>query len=100
MLTRSIIKLKLIWQHWCLFWVATCTQCVPIFLNRQQISKIFRVATHERAIRQSGKIVKVDCDNFNFLNIFRRINKIISRAATSNEKRDTTNRYLTNDMRE
>ena len=35
-----------------------------LFSNRQQNSKIFRVATLEHAIRQSGKIVKVDRDNF------------------------------------
>ena len=37
-----------------------------------------------RAIRQSGKIIKGDRDNFNELNIFRRVNKMISRVATSN----------------
>ena len=35
-----------------------------LFSNRQQNSKIFRVATLEHAIRQSGKIVKVDRDDF------------------------------------
>ena len=44
--------------------------------------KIFRVANHERAIWQPGKIVKVDRDNFNKLNIFRRVDNIITRACS------------------
>ena len=71
-----------------------------IFFNCQQSLKILRVATHKRAIRKSGKIVKVDRDDFNKLNISQRVEEIIIRVAASTEKQDTTNRYLANEMRE
>jgi hypothetical protein len=53
--------------------------------------------THDPTV---GKIVKVDRDNFNELNIFRRAYKSISRVATSNEKHYMTNRCVANEMRE
>ena len=50
-------------------------------------------------IRQSGKIVKADRDNFNKLNIFRRVDDIITCVAVPKWQHDTTNRYLANEMR-
>ena len=66
---------------------------LAIFWNRQQTLKIFRVATHKRAIRQPGKVVKFNCDNFNMLNISRWVDKIFCRVAVStvNSTRRTVN---------
>ena len=43
------------------------------------------------SLEKSGE---VDRDNFNKLNISRRVEKIIIRVAASTEEQDSTNRYL------
>lgn len=65
---------------------------VAIFWNYQQTMKICCVATHERVLRQSEKVVKAGRDQSNKLNISRRVDIIIGRSAASTAKHDTVNR--------